>query len=78
MDDAIAAPSIVFYGGSAAGQCRNEPCNQYGSALTRPVTILHAKPWDTKERLGYSTHRRKASAAPLGGLPEGLPRNQSG
>ena len=37
MDDAIAAPSIVFYGGSAAGQCRNEPCNQYGSALTRPV-----------------------------------------
>ena len=51
MDDAVTAPSVVFYGGSAAGQCRNEPCNQYGSALTRPVTVLHAKPWDTKERL---------------------------
>lgn len=72
MDDAVTAPSIVFYGGSAAGQCRNEPCNQYGSALTRPVTILHAKPWDTKERLGYSTRRREASAAPLGGLPGGF------
>lgn len=68
MDDAITAPSIVFYGGSAAGQCRNEPCNQYGSALTRPVTILHAKPWDTKERLGYAHAGAKRPQLPcLGG-----------
>ena len=78
MDGTATVSSIVFYGGSAAGQCRNEPCNQYGSALTRPVTVLHAKPWDTKERLGYSTRRREASAAPLGELSEGVPRNQSG
>lgn len=67
MDDAIVAPSIVFYGGSAAGQCRNEPCNQYGSALTRPVTILHTKPWDTKERLGYAHADAKRPQLPCTG-----------
>ena len=77
MDDAITAPSIVFYGGSAAGQCHNEPCNQYGSALTRPVTILHAKPWDTKERFGYAHADAKRPQLPCTGCLGG-PRNQSG
>ena len=65
MDDAVTAPSVVFYGGSAAGQCRNEPCNQYGSALTRPVTILHAKPWDLRSGSVMHTPTRSVRSFPV-------------
>ena len=66
MDDAITAPSIVFL---AAVPPDNDARGlyQYGSALTRPVTILHAKPWDTKERLGYARADAKRPQLPCTG-----------
>ena len=40
----------------------------YGSALTRPVTILHAKPWDLGSMAMAHSRREAPLALPLGEL----------